>query len=114
MEQESKTDGGPAFPVTEFDHQIFKPKHESEVLRLLSGMSLRDYMAVHSTQPGIAEICKVAGFGWDGVRVYLQKDAETGIRFDEWWRTLTLERMCDLSARVRYAQADAMLKARQS
>jgi hypothetical protein len=43
-------DGGPAFPVAEFDHQTFAPKTVDEVRRLLSGMSLRDYFAAKAMQ----------------------------------------------------------------
>lgn len=38
-------DGGPAFPVADFDHQTFAPKNVDEAKRLLSGMTLRDYFA---------------------------------------------------------------------
>jgi len=38
-------DGGPAFPVADYDHQTFAPKNIEETRRLLSGMSLRDYFA---------------------------------------------------------------------
>lgn len=38
-------DGGPAFPVADWDHQTFQPKTIEETRRLLSGMSLRDYFA---------------------------------------------------------------------
>ncbi|AZC52309.1 hypothetical protein [Pseudomonas chlororaphis] len=38
-------DGGPAFPVADFDHQIFQPATTTEAKRQLSGMSLRDYFA---------------------------------------------------------------------
>ncbi len=41
----SAIDGGPAFPVADFDHQTFRPKTVDESCRLLSGMSLRDYFA---------------------------------------------------------------------
>jgi hypothetical protein len=77
-------------------------------------ISLRDYAAIHSTQPGCLEICKCAGVGFDGIRVYQTVDDHAGVRFDEWFRTLTIERICELAAMVRYAQADAMLKVRQA
>lgn len=80
---------------------------------IASGMSLRDYFAVHSTQPGMSEIAKAAGVGMDSSRrVYLEADAPFGRHFDEWWGALSLQQQCDLSARVRYAQADAMLRVR--
>jgi hypothetical protein len=37
--------GGPAFPVADYDHQTFSPKNVDEARRLLSGMDLRDYFA---------------------------------------------------------------------
>ncbi|QQX60912.1 hypothetical protein [Pseudomonas chlororaphis] len=37
--------GGPAFPVSNFDHQTFEPETVEDTKRLLSGMSLRDYFA---------------------------------------------------------------------
>ncbi len=76
-------------------------------------MSLRDYAAIHSTQPGAIEIAKAAGVGLDNARrVFKGKDAKYGQTFDEWWGSLSLERQCELCAIVRYAQADAMIKAR--
>lgn len=41
----SKEDGGPAFPVADYDHMVFEPKTVAETKRDLSGMSLRDYFA---------------------------------------------------------------------
>lgn len=41
-------DGGPAFPVAYFDHQIFKPKNLEEARRLVSGISMRDYFAAQA------------------------------------------------------------------
>lgn len=38
-------DGGPAFPVADYDHMVFEPKTVAETRRDLSGMSLRDYFA---------------------------------------------------------------------
>jgi hypothetical protein len=38
-------DGGPAFPVADFDHQTFEVSTVADARRLLSGMSLRAYMA---------------------------------------------------------------------
>ena len=38
-------DGGPAFPVADYDHMIFQPETVTETKRDLSGMSLRDYFA---------------------------------------------------------------------
>jgi hypothetical protein len=46
----TKDDGGPAFPIAEWDHQTFTPKNIAETQRLLSGMSLRDYFAAKAMQ----------------------------------------------------------------
>ncbi|AMW64487.1 hypothetical protein QIT80_gp27 (endogenous virus) [Pseudomonas phage phiAH14a] len=43
-------DGGPAFPVAEYDHMVFQPATVSETKRDLSGMSLRDYFAAKAMQ----------------------------------------------------------------
>jgi hypothetical protein len=115
---EQRNDGGPAFPVEcQWEHGVTTPVRGVQTgnrTGWATGMSLRDYMAVHSTQPGIAELCKVAGVGFDGYKVYTTASDEIGIRFDDWWRAMTLEQMCELSAKVRYAEADAMLKVREA
>jgi len=46
----SKEDGGPAFPVADYDHMIFQPETVAETKRDLSGMSLRDYLAAKAMQ----------------------------------------------------------------
>ena len=43
-------DGGPAFPVADYDHMVFEPKTVAETKRDLSGMSLRDYFAAKALQ----------------------------------------------------------------
>lgn len=43
-------DGGPAFPVADYDHMVFEPKTVAETKRDLSGMSLRDYFAGKAMQ----------------------------------------------------------------
>jgi hypothetical protein len=68
----------------------------------MGGMTLRDYMAIHSTQPGVAEILTAAGLG-----------EMSGIAFHSWWARLTNEERFALTSKVRYQQADAMLKARR-
>jgi hypothetical protein len=116
-------DGGPAFPVSSEAMRSMLaliedlPAKQQEqmagpIAEASRGMSLRDYMAIHSTQPGCMEICKCAGIGFDGMRVFLKADDQVGMRFDDWFRSLSLERICELSAMVRYAQADGMLKVR--
>ncbi|MGY1448734.1 hypothetical protein ACW582_16255 [Pseudomonas chlororaphis] len=56
-------DGGPAFPVADYDHMVFQPTTVAETKRDLSGMSLRDYFAAkavngicaHNDTWGLAE-----------------------------------------------------------
>jgi len=102
-------DGGPAFPDvgSGWDRDSGQYFTQSS-----GGMSLRDYAAIHSTQPGMSEIAKAAGVGFVSCRIYHKADTKHPIPFDEWWSSMTLEQQCLLSARVRYAQADAMLHAR--
>lgn len=75
------------------------------------GMSLRDYMAIHTEQPGVTEICAEAGLVcingvvWDG------PDKNLG-NFSAWWAGLTSHRRYELNAIVRYRVANAMLKER--
>ncbi|MBW9244125.1 hypothetical protein [Pseudomonas paracarnis] len=44
-------DGGPAFPVADYDHMVFQPLTVAETKRDLSGMSLRDYFAARALAP---------------------------------------------------------------
>ncbi len=76
-----------------------------------SGMSLRDYMAVHSTQPGVSEIAAVAGVKYFNNRIW--SDPQSSKTFEDWWECMPLEERLVLYAKVRYAQADAMLKVRE-
>lgn len=48
------------------------------------GMTLLDYFAVHSDQPGVSEIVAMAGHKTDGFRVYID-GSDTGPTFNEWW-----------------------------
>jgi hypothetical protein len=78
------------------------------------GMTLRDYAAIHSSQPGVIEIVEVAGHKIDpSHRVYIKGEQPEGVSFNTWWISLGLEKQCELSALVRYAQADAMMKVRE-
>ena len=86
----SINDGGPAFP------------HDGQH-NYTGGMALRDYMAIHSSQPGVAEILTAAGLG-----------EMSGTDFYLWWKRLTNEERFALTSKVRYQQADAMLKAREA
>ncbi len=100
--------GGPAFPLE-------NPRHleNGELFRQFTGMTLRDYFAVHADQPGYAEIVTHAGLTYAVNQVW--KDAQTSIgTFDMWWRDLPNSERFRLSAEVRYAIAEAMLLARQS
>jgi len=76
------------------------------------GMGLRDYFAVHADQPGISEIVSMAGFQTDGFWVFLGGDGENKQTFNDWWNNLPLTERLSLSARVRFAMADALLSAR--
>ena len=73
-----------------------------------SGMSLRDYFAVHADQPGVSELVAMAGGETDGFHVKFTRDC-TPMKFNDWWNGLPLADRLDLSARVRFAMADAML-----
>ena len=104
-----RNDGGPAFATSGLSGLP-----NGEFVYGQVGMTLRDYAAIHSTQPGVEELVQYAGFRYDGIFVYLKADDSSGPRFNDWWRGLSLERKCELFAGVRYVMADAMLKARQS
>jgi hypothetical protein len=56
MEKNFFNDGGPAFPVADYDHQTFNPGTVAECRRLLSGMSLRDHFAAMAMQGLMARI----------------------------------------------------------
>lgn len=45
----------PAFPVADYDHQVFEAKTVEETKRYLSGMSLRDYFAAKAITGVLAE-----------------------------------------------------------
>lgn len=86
-------DGGPAFPVADWDHQTFSPKNIEETRRLLSGMSLRDAMAIAALQG----LCANPGGPF-------QACDQSG------WRIVncTFDQIADEA----YGMADAMLRAR--
>ena len=85
-------DGGPAFPVADYDHQIFQPATTTETMRDLSGMSLRDYFAAKALQAVIPHGCY---------------DYEEG-------ETPTAHTRAAFAARDAYRFADAMLAARSA
>lgn len=85
--------GGPAFPVADYDHMIFQPATVAETKRDLSGMSLRDYFAAKAIvkiTPSFGEIGELANSG-HGV-----------------------EGILSLAAKYSYEIADAMLAARSA
>lgn len=100
-----KPENPPAFP-THPGHQ----NQNGDFFFGLDGMTLRDYFAIHSDQPGVSEIANIAGYKTDGIFLELP---DGQVRFTEWWNALPLAERCALSARVRYAQADAMLAERE-
>jgi len=93
MSERAKTDGGPAFPI--------EVLHEK-------GLSHRDYAAIHADQPGIAEIVSMAGLTYSNAQVWSDEKTSLGT-FEMWWRTIPNPERFMLSARVRYAMADALL-----
>ncbi|OZI57784.1 hypothetical protein CAL20_09635 [Bordetella genomosp. 4] len=80
-------DGGPAFPVADWDYQTFQPKTVEEIRRLLSGMSLRDYFAAKAMQGMLSTANASCLNGLDGYE--------------------------EITAKAAYTIADAMLRARQ-
>lgn len=92
--------GGPAFPV-----------QDASTWRCY-GVTLRDYFATHSVQPGMGELASLAGLVYRQGAVW--KDEQTRVSgFDEWFNTLPLSERLELFSRAKYAMADAMLKARE-
>lgn len=101
-----KDNGGPAFP-TENERQTGHSTWHYE------GMTLRDYFAIHSVQPGTGELASLAGLIYRNGAVW--KDEQTRVAgAEEWFNALPLSERLALFSRVKYAMADAMLKARQS
>lgn len=79
--------------------------------QLPNELTLRDYMSIHATQPGIMEIVKIAGLTFSDNKVWDSPDHYIGT-FDNWFNTLSLNKMLDLCSRAKYAQADSMLRVR--
>jgi len=105
---ETPKDGGPAFPIpnaTDLDGYVYATD--------ASGMSMRDYLAVHCDQPGMAEMVQAVGLRYSDYRVWKNADTSLG-SFDAWYGGLTLNEKYDLYAKVRYQMADAMLDARKT
>ena len=99
----SKETGGPAFPTQEFVDGL---GHSYDY-----GMTLRDYAAIHTEQPGMAEICSEAGVYYLNGAVWSDEATNLGT-FDKWWMGLPQEKRFELNAVVRYKIADAMLAER--
>ena len=99
-------DGGPAFPRPSV---LWPSGHVSSGSE---GMSLLDYFAIHSTQPGVSEIVAAAGLQCpDNFNVY-SYDGVLISTFNKWWATLTNEQRFTLSSKVKYQEASAMIAAR--
>lgn len=76
------------------------------------GMTLRDYFAIHSDQPGVAEIVTAANLTYANHKVWIDEQTSLG-SFDEWWQSLPQEERLSLYAKVRFAMADALLTERE-
>jgi len=77
------------------------------------GMTLRDYFAVHADQPGVSEIASAANMQSDGFHIWPANEPITEKQvFNVWWNLLPLGERLSLSAKVRFAMADAMLAER--
>lgn len=108
-------DGGPAFPIMA-DCSQNTATGETTVHQVTQlGMTLRDYFAIHGSEPRLEQVCMVAGIRADGDRRIVYPTPESrGMRFEDWWASLEMEQQLDLLSAVRYAAADAMLRARQA
>lgn len=77
-----------------------------------TGMTLRDYFAIHSVQPGIGELASMAGLFYRNGSIW--KDEQVRVSGgEEWFNALPLSERLELFSRVKYAMADSMLKSRQ-
>jgi len=110
----TKDTGGPAFPGQEIDGvEYVEGIGNRHTYRQVPGMTLRDYFAIHSVQPGCGELVSMAGYTFSSGAVWSSPDTRIA-RFDDWFGSMPLPERLELFARVKYAMADAMLKARQS
>lgn len=87
-------DGGPAFPITAYDHQSLAPKTIEETRRLLSGMSMRQHYAGLAMQGMVSSIHNEAAY--QRLREHAARD---GLNVSQW------------IARDSFKQADAMVVA---
>ncbi len=99
--------GGPAFPFSAVDGSYYE-----------SGMTLRDWFAAKSHQPGTAEAYQLRGcpdvpkpVGYRDEDWY--GDENMDARAHRWFKTLTLDEKYAIYAELRFKIADAMLKARE-
>lgn len=88
--------GGPAYPHPDY-------LHEGE-----PGMTWLDACAMRATQPGMSEICAVAGKSYRAGEVWDGPHTSLG-RFDSWWDSILLDDRMAMFAKVKYAEARAML-----
>lgn len=89
-------DGGPAFPMADFDHQTFTPQTIDEHRRLLSGMSLRDYFAAEALGSMVLAVSTNQKF----TDVCCNEALRCGVNFEDYVAARALD------------WADALLKAR--
>lgn len=90
----STKDGGPAFPFLEVDHDG-RSYHQN------SGLSLRDYFAIHAEKSDLTQLSP-------------QQFAQLAGGFTGSYHTLDhLLWLAETKATLRYLMADAMLKARE-
>ena len=96
-----RDDGGPAFPVADYDHQVFRPKTGYDAKRLLSGMPLRDAMAMSVRMPDDY------ASSWGAALIGEDQPGSGATILDciDWWMRV--------EAAYRYRLADAMLAARE-
>jgi hypothetical protein len=106
----STDNGGSAFP---YEHKVWDSNYcQWKTQYVTDGMTLLDYFAAHSVQPGCGEIASLAGLAYRMGRVWRDDSTSLG-SFDDWFNGLPLAERLDLFARVKYAMAAAMLRARE-
>ncbi|MNO64673.1 hypothetical protein D3C76_554080 [compost metagenome] len=97
----SKETGGPAFPVADYDHQVFQPENVEEVRRDLSGMTLRDYFAAKADldldEYTVLYATGILGYGMPDYAAFPVENAAFWAAF---------------RAKMRFIEADAMLAER--
>lgn len=73
--------------------------------------TLLDYFAANATQPGIHEICDVAGLFFSAGKVWSKADTKTPQfpSFDAFWSSLSIQRKMELTSMVKFHEAKAMV-----